>query len=61
MYVYNKCYKVLGGGGEVGVQMNENEFEEGLKDVQYVKGEAPVFEMPAYTIKAGKIWVKTGE
>ena len=38
-----------------------SEFEEGLKYVHYVKGEAPVFEMPAYTIKAGKIWVKTGE
>ena len=50
--------KYLGGRG---VQINENEFEEGLKDVQYVKGEAPVFEIPAYTIKAGKRWVKTGE
>ena len=26
-----------------------------------MKGEAPVFEMPAYTIKAGKIQLKTGE
>ena len=50
--------KYLGGGG---VQINENEFEEGLKDVQYVKGEAPVFEMSAYTIKSVKSWVKTGE
>ena len=50
--------KYLGGGG---VQINKNEFEEGLKDVQYVKGEAPVFEMSAYTIKSVKSWVKTGE
>ena len=33
----------------------------GLKDIQYVKGEASFFEMPAYNIKAGKSWVKTGE
>ena len=38
--------------------MNENAFEEGLKDVHYVKGEALVFEMPAYNIKYGKSQVK---
>ena len=41
--------------------MNENNFEEGLKDIQYVKWKAPFFEMPAYNIKYGKSWVKTGE
>ena len=41
--------------------MNENTFEEGLKYIQYMKGKAPVFEMTAYKIKYGKIWVKKGE
>ena len=41
--------------------MNENAFEEGLKDIQYVKGEAPVLKIPAYNIKAGKSRLKTGE
>ena len=41
--------------------MNENAFEEESKDIKYVKGKSPVFEIPAYNIKSGKIWVKTGE
>ena len=41
--------------------MNENAFEEGLKEIQYLKGKAPVFEMLAYNIKAGKSWLKIGE
>ena len=41
--------------------MNKNAFEEGLKDIQYVNGKDPVFEMTAYNIKAGKSPVKTGE
>ena len=41
--------------------MNENAFEEGLKDIQYVKGKASVFEMTAYNIKSGKSQVKIGD
>ena len=40
--------------------MNENSFKEGLKDIQYVKVKAPVFEIHAYNIKAGKGEVKIG-
>ena len=40
--------------------MNENAFEEVLKDIQYVKGKAPVFEIPSYNIQAGKSQVKKG-
>ena len=39
-------------------QMNENAFKEVLKKIQYAKGEAPVFEILAYNIKAGGSWVK---
>ena len=41
--------------------MNENTFKKGLKDIQYVKGKAPVFEIPAYKIKSGKSRVKICE
>ena len=41
--------------------MNENALEEGLKDIHYMKGKAPIFEMPAYNIKSGNRQVKTGE
>ena len=41
--------------------MNQNTLEQVLKDVHCVKGEATVFEMPAYIIKSWKSWVKTGE
>ena len=57
-YVCNKCYKVFLLGG---FQMNENMFKERLKDIQYVKGKAPFFEMPAYNIKSGKSRLKPGE
>ena len=43
------------------IQNNENTFEQGLKYIQYMKGKATVFEMPAYNIKSGKSWVKMGE
>ena len=41
--------------------MKKKEFKEGLKVIQYVKEEAPVFQIPPYYIKAGKSWVETGE
>ena len=41
--------------------MNENVFKEGLKNIQYVKGKAPVFEIPSYNIKSRISRVKTGE
>ena len=41
--------------------MNKKSFKNGLKDIKYVKGEAPFFQMTDYYIKAGNSWLKIGE
>ena len=41
--------------------MNEHALNEFLKDIEYMKGKTPVFDIPSYTIKAGKIRVRTGK
>ena len=41
--------------------MKKEDFKEGLKDMKYVKGKAPVFHIPPYYTKSGKSWVKIGE
>ena len=56
--VRNNLYKVFGGKG------GSNEWKRvcrGIKDIQYVKWKAPLFDMPDYNIKSGKSRVKTGE
>ena len=41
--------------------MEEEYFKEVMKDIQYVNGNPPVFQIPSYYIKADKSHVRTGD
>ena len=41
--------------------MNEEYFEEGMKDIHYVNEKPPVFQMTYCEIKSGKSCVSTGD
>ena len=42
-------------------EMNKEALKYGTKDIQYVSGNNPVFQMPSYDIKSGRSHVSTGE
>ena len=41
--------------------MGEEDFKDGTKDINYVSGKPPLFQMPPYEIKDGESHVMTGE
>ena len=41
--------------------MNKEAFKESMKEIEYVSGKDPEFNMPSYSIKYGKIRMRTGD